>query len=116
MENRSSKTCINIRNSVEQLHKMGHTAGTAAGNDRNIHHITDRLQHLQIKACLDAVCVNGIDYHLTGTQCNTLLDPFDGIQTRIFSATLGKTRNWPSTRLISTDSTTHWLPYFWAAS
>ena len=29
---------------------------------------------------------------------------------------LAKSMNLPSTRLMSAESTTHWLPYFWAAA
>lgn len=83
---------------------------------RHIHRITHGRKHLQVEALLHPVGVDAVENDLSGAAADAVPDPCDGVQACILPGRpLANTRNWPSTRLASTERTTHWSPYFRAA-
>ena len=79
----------------EQLRKMLHAAGAAAGDDGNADPRGQRVQHFQIEAVFHAVGVDGVQHDLTCAGFHAPHGPVHGVNAGVLPAALGKQAELP---------------------
>ena len=88
MENGRGEPRVDRRGRPEEFDEVVDAAGAAGGDDRDVHDVADRLQHLEVEPVLDAVGVDGIQHHFPGAVVDTAADPFDAVHAGVFPAAL----------------------------
>ncbi len=90
MEDAGGEAGVHVRDGAEELDEVVDAAGATGGDDRDVHDVADRLQHLEVEAVLDAVGVDGIEHHFPGAVVDTAADPLDAVHAGVLPAALGE--------------------------
>ena len=110
MEDRCGESRVHARECLEEGDEILDLARTAGSDHRHMDSFTDLLQHLQVKALLHPVRINGIDHDLARALTDAAADPLNSFHAGVLPSALGKHAKTPSTRFTSALSTTHWSP------
>ena len=86
MEDGRRQPCVDAGQGLEELGKVLDFPRAAGGDDGDGDGVADRVQHLQVKAALHAVGVDGVHDDLAGPQVHAFLDPGDGLHAGVVPA------------------------------
>ena len=81
MEDRCGESRVHARECLEEGDEILDLARTAGSDHRHMDSLTDLLQHLQVKALLHPVRINGIDHDLARALTDAAADPLNALQT-----------------------------------
>ncbi len=71
-----------VGSDFHRLGKIREFAGTAAGNQRNAHPLSDLFDHVGVEAARGSIGVHRIQEDFSGTALDTLYRPLEGIYPR----------------------------------